>query len=208
MGTQMEMPGAQVEQSPKKRGGKPRKGPEAVNGFLTRVQVARALGLSLSGVRSLEGTKLPVHTRDGVHLFDVRDVETFRVRRTVKGPMPEGSAAAEVFALIDEGVRPVDIVKRLRIHPDTVEKLVRQHARMCGAIMLEEQELEELLRVSKLGTGPRPCNSRDVIALMKSAVEHTHPCVKCRDSTARFCGDCVESATQRAPRSAARSRHG
>lgn len=208
MGTQMEMPGAAVQQTPKNKGGRKKKGPEAVNGFLTRVQVARALGLSISGVRRLEGTKLPVHERDGVHLFDVRDVETYRVRRTVKGPMPEGTAAAEVFALIDERVRPVDIVKRLQIHPDTVEALVRQHARMCGAVVLEERELEELLRVSKLGAGPRPYSGSDVIALMQSAVEHAHPCARCRDSTARFCAECAADAKPRAPQSAARTRNG
>lgn len=203
MGEQLNISGADTSQVPKKRGGKPRKGPEPVNGYLTRIQVARALGMTVSGVRRLEGTKLPVHNRDGVHLFDVRDVETFRVRRTVKGPMPEGKAAAEVFALIDDNVRPVDIVKRLQIHPDTVEQLTRQHARMSGQVVLDPEQLEELTKIARVG--PMPRTAGDVLGLMRAAVDASHACLVCKDDPARFCASCSPT---RAPKSAARTPHG
>ncbi len=203
MGEQLSIGESQTAAPAKKRGGKPRLGTEPVNGFLTRTQVARALGITISGVRRLEGTKIPVHNRDGVHLFDARDVETFRVRRTVKGPMPEGLAAAEVFALIDDNVRAVDIVKRLQIHPDVVEALARQHARMCGAVLLEPVQLEELTRIAKVGPAPRTAG--DVLGLMRAAVESSHACAACKSDAARFCADCSPT---RAPKSGARTQRG
>jgi hypothetical protein len=44
----------------------------------------------------------------------------------------EGELAARVFELFDGGVRPSQVVRRLRFPPDLVSKLMRQYIRLSG----------------------------------------------------------------------------
>jgi hypothetical protein len=106
---------------------------------MTRARVAEVLGRSISGVRHLEerGALVPTVGPGGVRLFDVEAVEA--VKRTTRSvrirsapDAVDGEQAAEVFTLLDEHVHPVAIVRQTKIHPDAIEKLHAQHARMRG----------------------------------------------------------------------------
>lgn len=56
--------------------------------MLTRSQVANKLGISVTSVRRLEGKKLHPKTReDGVHIFDLNEVEAIRITITPPGSL-------------------------------------------------------------------------------------------------------------------------
>lgn len=92
------------------------------NGNLTRSKVARRLGVSVTTLRRMEGTLLHPQTGEGgVRMFDADEVEAavIRVRRRERPEEPEtGAVAAEVFTLFDEGVHPVDVIKKLLLAPN------------------------------------------------------------------------------------------
>jgi DNA-binding transcriptional MerR regulator len=173
--------------------------------LLTRVQVARACDVSLSLVRKWEREAvLPVHVLpDGVHVFDRRDVELLRVQRAkkngVKAAHTSGELAAHVFAQLEAGEQPIAIVTALRVHPDVVEHASSQWARMRGAVLVNVAQLDELLQLVPVDARrARPADAAQLVVAMKSAVESAHPCVRCRDATARFCAECVATTSQRA----------
>src|SRR5688572_28098770 len=95
------------------------------DGRLTRSQAARRLGVSVTTLRRMEGAVLhPEKGPGGVRIFDVSEVEAsfLRVRASRHSPAAaDGEIAAEVFALLDDGLNPVDVVKRTRVAPDLVE---------------------------------------------------------------------------------------
>ena len=91
----------------------------------------------------------------GVRLFDAAEVEAafVRVRAVRQGPAGDsGEIAAEVFALLDEGLNPVDVVTRTRFGPDLVEHLQGQWARMRRALILSP-ESRARLETALLGIG-------------------------------------------------------
>lgn len=95
--------------------------------LLKRSEAARLLGVST--LRRREGDVLkPLVGADGVHLFDEAEVRavcvTLRGRATLGALGPSaGDTAADVFTLLDDGVHPVEIVKRLHLTPDVVNAL-------------------------------------------------------------------------------------
>jgi hypothetical protein len=85
--------------------------------LMTRAQAAAMANVSVSTVRRWEGTVLPtVVGEDGVHRFrqeHVREIVERRVQSTPAAPDAyDGSTAAAVYALFDEGQNPADVVKR------------------------------------------------------------------------------------------------
>ena len=93
-------------------------------GRLTRSKAARRLGVSVTTLRRMEGDLLhPEKGPGGVRLFDVSEVEAafVKVRSARQGAIAaDGEIAAEVFALLDDGLNPVDVVRQLHISPDVV----------------------------------------------------------------------------------------
>jgi hypothetical protein len=102
--------------------------------LLTRADVAREIGKHVSTVRRLEQKSVltPVVGRDGVHRFRHDQVrELVEVRERVRsGPAApdayDGSTAAAVFELFAQGVEPVDVVVRMKLHPLAVEAIHRK----------------------------------------------------------------------------------
>jgi hypothetical protein len=99
-------------------------------GKLTRAEVARRLGVSVTTLRRMEGTKLhPTRRADGVHVFDETEVEavlvTYRqVRsRTTRATAEDGALAARAFECFDQRVSVSDVVKRLEISPERAAAL-------------------------------------------------------------------------------------
>ena len=99
-------------------------------GKLTRAEVARRLGVSVTTLRRMEGTKLhPTRRSDGVHVFDETEVEavlvTYRqVRsRTTRATAEDGAIAARAFECFDQRVPVSEVVKRLEIAPERAAAL-------------------------------------------------------------------------------------
>jgi DNA-binding transcriptional MerR regulator len=172
--------------------------------LMTRMQVAKSLGVSHSLVCKWEreGQLTAQVLTTGVHAFDKRDVELYRVERARNGKgmrnaHTAGEVAAQVFAMLEAGERPIAIVTTLTIHPDVVEACAKQWARMRGSVVVDPEQLQQLRQllprndVVELPAG----DAQQLVAQMRRAVDAAHLCVKCNDATARFCGlDCGDVA--------------
>lgn len=168
--------------------------------LLRRAEAARLLGMSVSTLRRREGDVLhPIVGEDGVHLFDeahVRSVSvTLRGREALGALERSGDTAAEVFTLLDEGVHPVDIVKRLRHSPDIVTALRGQWARMRGGFVVTADEAAELGRLARSG---KLASATAAIAALHGRVtalqqmrQGSATCAMCGDRTASICEPCV-----------------
>jgi hypothetical protein len=100
-------------------------------GKLTRAEVARRLGVSVTTLRRMEGTKLhPTKRADGVHVFDETEVESVMVtyrqvrsRTTRATTEVDGTIAAQAFEYFDQRVPVSEVVKRLEIAPERAAAL-------------------------------------------------------------------------------------
>jgi hypothetical protein len=113
--------------------------PAAPSRRLTRSEVAEYAGISKTGVRRLEGTLLhPEIGPRGVRLFGEEEVRTRLTtrRRVMRTERDLGDLAAEVFAALDAGTHPADIVKELRVEPRRVVELQQSWAEMRGALVV------------------------------------------------------------------------
>jgi hypothetical protein len=176
------------------------------SGSLTRSQAARRLGVSVTTLRRMEGDLLhPEKGPGGVRLFDLAEVEAafVRVRASRHSTTVEdGELAAEVFALFDEGLNPVDVVKRMRVAPDVVERLQSQWARMRRSVLLSP-EVRARLEDALLGETDSGVDrwalktAEDVEAALTKAAAPTE-CAKCHDNPAFLCRRCAKEYAARA----------
>jgi hypothetical protein len=103
---------------------------------LTRSQVADQLGVSISTVRRLEGTRLHPKIGNGnTRLFDAAEVASVAaslVRAAEPAPqprsiaVPRGELAARIFERFELRHSLVEIVIELRVAPDVVRELFHQ----------------------------------------------------------------------------------
>lgn len=153
----------------------------------------------------MEGDLLhPEKVTGDVHLFDVAEVEeVFARNRTASKapPATDGEIAAEVFTLLDDGVNPVDVVKRTRIAPDVVEHLQTQWARMRQALLLPS-DVRARMETLVLGEEDAPSSewafktARDLETAIAKAVAPTE-CASCDKNVASLCRACAKEYVAR-----------
>ena len=127
---------------------------------LTRDDVAKRLGVSVSTVRRLEGSKLhPLVTANGVRRFKPDDVERLAAalaanqntprtadKAAVRAPeLPKGELAALVFERLEQRNSLAEIVIALRVPPEEVRELY--HAWLVGLWAGELQRPEPALPI-------------------------------------------------------------
>jgi len=137
-----------------------------------RSQAARLLGVSKSTVRRMEGQGLtPVVGPNNTHLFHEEQVQSLIVTRRSETGSPSrvtGDIAADAFRLLDEGLHPVDVVKRLRLEPDLVEALHLNWSRMRGQLVLSADGITSLHRLICGDEGEkRPGTESDLVAIVQ-----------------------------------------
>lgn len=125
---------------------------------LTRDDVAKRLGISVSTVRRLEGSRLhPLVTDNGVRRFKPADVEEVAVslaakRNTLRNAekayvraaeLPKGELAALVFERLEQRHSLAEIVIALRVPPEEVRELY--HTWLVGLWTGELQRKEPAL---------------------------------------------------------------
>src|SRR5215831_2828002 len=95
---------------------------------LTRVQVARQLGVGVTAVHHmrLRGELRPKRDAAGVWRYDPADVIRAAANRGVRGLKTAGDVAAEAFRMFDQGGELKDIVSALRITPAEVRRLYKE----------------------------------------------------------------------------------
>jgi hypothetical protein len=172
-------------------------------GLLKRSQAAKALGVSVSKLRRMEGVDIePIVGPDGVRLFRREEIHELTIRRVGERPEQpdqfDGNAAAEVFALLDEGVSAIDIVKRTRLDPRAVIAIRREWVRLQGGFFLAASHLQEIEDLSWLfGTFPIP----DAETLLENLkLTSGHICLRCKRHPSDVCTGCARfmSAEHRA----------
>jgi hypothetical protein len=182
--------------------------------MLTRGELAAAAGCSETTIRRLEERKVlaPVIGPRGVHLFQesqARDVTLQFARRVQFRPQTpdsyDGTMAAAVFDLLDEGVERVDIVKRLQVDPRALEALFGEWARLKGGFVVDREVAVAIgLLGWIIGTFPIRDGAQLLANLTCSAPTL---CGRCRASEATVCVACARMmSAQEAARAAAQHR--
>jgi transcriptional regulator with XRE-family HTH domain len=97
--------------------------------LLTRNQVARRLGISVSTVRRMEHAELVPIVVDGKHLFTAADVERFAQRSA-------GELSAAAFIAFNQGKSPIEFVIENKISYERIERIHAAWVRMSSSIVL------------------------------------------------------------------------
>jgi hypothetical protein len=165
--------------------------------LLTRGEVARRLGLSLSTVRRMEGVQLkPIVGERGVRYFEETEIQTVlvRVRRTrvPDDERADGTLAAAAFTRFRNGADVVAVVTELRVAPEKIESLFEHWKRLRGTVLLDAMSLTAL--AGALGAS----NLTDENALLSAVSEFKkstgQQCVLCEQEPAHWCRDCAQEA--------------
>ena len=163
--------------------------------LLTRGQVARRLGTSLSTVRRMEGEQLkPIIGPRGVHYFEETEIQAVfvRVRRALMpdNERADGTLAAAAFALFQRGDDVVAVVKELREAPEKIEALLRRWKRLRGTILLDVKSLASI--ESDLNADALADENALLCAVAEFKKCNAHCCVLCERETAYWCRSCAQ----------------
>ena len=108
---------------------KPPRTPD-LRGKLTRSQVAARLDVSISKVRTMEGTALHPEVIGGVHYFSADDVDALArslpASKRSRAGLDDGQIAALVFFLIEHGKELAEIDQELEVPPQLVRTLYHE----------------------------------------------------------------------------------
>lgn len=120
--------------------------------LLRRAEAAKMLDVSVSTLRRMDERLEPFVDEQGVHLYDPRRIEAVRatIKQTVTTKMHDpygidGEMAASAFEIFEQGRGAVDAVRELRAHPDAIERLFKQWARMKNALVLDGNNLDQIM---------------------------------------------------------------
>lgn len=165
--------------------------------LLTRAQVARRLGMSLSSVRRMEGEQLkPIVDARGVHHFEETEIQAVFVRvRRARAPHDEradGTLAAAAFTLFRRGADVIAVVKELHETPEKIEQLFEEWKRFRGAVLLDATSVAAIanaLSADALG------DEHALLAAVAAFKKDTEPsCVLCERARAYWCRSCAQEA--------------
>lgn len=172
---------------------------EATQPSLTREDVAKRLGVSVSTVRRYEGTRLhPVITAKGVRMFTRESVERLAAALVAEqntpramqkaaaraAELPKGELAALVFERLEQRHSLAEIVIALRVPPDEVRELY--HAWLVGLWWGELRRSEPALPIRHTEQDVVRRVSADQLARMLARLPDSQPT---RISLARAIGE-------------------
>ena len=106
----------------------------------------------------------------------------------------DAAMAAEAFEHFDQGVHPVDVVKRTRWDPRAVEAMHRQWVTMRGGYVVTAQQAKEIASLRWLVGSWPICNGEQLVKNLRQSVPHG-PCTRCGEDGAGALGEvCAECA--------------
>jgi hypothetical protein len=179
--------------------------------LLNREDSADILGVSVTTFRRrYEDIVVAPVMQKGVHLFREVKIREIAIRerreRFLTGDAPadpdKGKLTAVVFELLDQGVTPIDIVKRLERPGPEIEELHAQWARMRGTVVLTGEQIEKLRSLDWTGSKPPPIESgaRLVHFIQDLSVMHdmeARNCAVCHATRAQLCAACARIQVER-----------
>jgi excisionase family DNA binding protein len=169
---------------------------------LSKREAAAVLQVDERTVRRMaeDGRLTPVQGAGGTRRFRAEQVREVTVQRRVSETLTvaesqEGETAAVLFELFDEGVHPVDAVKRLRLRPAEVTAIYRQWAELRGGMFVPEAQMREMVARFFLSTP-----IRDAAHLVKELhrMWPKQACSECEAEQPTLCVGCAERLTVRA----------
>jgi hypothetical protein len=165
--------------------------------LLTRGEVARRLGLSLSTVRRMEGVQLkPIVGERGVRYFEETEIQAVlvRVRRT-RVPVDEGAngaLAAAAFTLFRKGADVIAVVTELREPPERIEGLFEHWKRLKETVLIDAKSLAAL--AADLGVTTLADENAILSAVAEFKSNIGQQCVLCEREPAYWCRSCAQEA--------------
>lgn len=183
------------------------------NGFVTRGEVARQIGVSKSTViRHAEKYLKPVLGPSGTKLFAKNQLKGIGATIPRRGPgrpkrtdvtalvpqLVDGETAAQVFTMLENGHHTVEIVTKLKLSPHIVCSLHDQWALMRHAIVLSldvQQVIHELPGFSTSAIDGRPQTVDEFLDDLERTINpDAGTCGRCHETKARFCSKCAQLA--------------
>lgn len=154
--------------------------------LLRRAEAARLLQVSVSTLRRMDERLEPFVDEQGVHYYDARRIEAARatVKQTVTTKLHDphgidGEIAASAFDIFEQGRGAVDAVRELRAHPDAIERLFKQWARMKNSLVLDGDELEQITHDAvvtlRLDPDTRALSAEDVVGWFMQMTDQARP---------------------------------
>ncbi len=176
----------------------------AVGKLVKREVAADMLGMPVTTFRRrVQGVEVEAVVVDGKYFFrEVEIVELavrYRRERYVEGgnivPDDLGKLTAIVFDLFDQGVTPVDVVKRLEKPATVVEELHAQWVRMRGMVVLDGDQIRRLRSLDWTDREPMQLPNSDKLVRFIENLHVAHEvealnCERCHAARARVCANC------------------
>jgi len=179
--------------------------------LLNREDAAEILGISPTTFRRrYEDIVVAPIMENGVHRFlevTIREI-AIRERRErllagdVAMDVDRGKLTAVVFDLLDQGVGPIEIVKRLERPAPEIEELHAQWARMRGTVVLSGDQVEKLRSLDWTGSKAPPIESGEKLVRFIQDLNTVYGvdaknCEGCHATRARICVACARIQVER-----------
>jgi hypothetical protein len=171
-----------------------------------RTKTAELLNTSISKVRRLEDRdELPAIVDErGYHFHTLTQINNFKIRNaraTGKSDGIDGSIAAAVFELFDQGKNPVDVVKELHLDPRLVQQLYKQWVSLRGGFIVSGRVATEL-EYCGLGGELGSLKTEDDLLRLFLALERQDQstCLCCERFAPKFCAHCTIDQPNRVQR--------
>lgn len=126
----------------------------------------------------------------------------------IHGRSLAGDLAADVFALLDLGTSPVDVVIELSVPPARFEVLWRTWARLRGHVLMPLPSLEALATATSTETKNLDSAAAIVGVLQRFDEQGSLLCERCQTGWAQYCSGCPREAAREASEAEARARKG
>lgn len=174
--------------------------PSGIPGMLTRNQLAQRLGVSGSEIRRREQTGELVPTAKhpaGWNLYDENAVAQARrpkqrragvdaVERSTYSP----EDAVTVFKMLEAGKTLVQTVLDSNLHPNIVEAVALDYARMTGTLLIPQFFMDQINKLTLEGTFPIK-DAPGLLEVMELAANDLS-CTSCGKRSRSVCGVCVK----------------
>lgn len=173
--------------------------------LLTIEETSRVLDVTPQTVRNYLRRNLPYYVIRGKTLVRKPDAlkllkskETGKNERIAKAAPPH--LAARCFDLFEEGVSPVEVVRRTSIEPHVVRALFEEFHVLKGSVVLSARHLEEIEAFPWVeGIFPVTTGEELMDILRHSRLR---PCATCKERVPRICPTCSTERVKRAIRGA------
>lgn len=150
-------------------------------GMVGRSAAARLLGVSVSTLRRRDQELAPIVDESGAHLYEVARLENYRTTirqttttRTSDAHGIDGELAKAAFDAFQAGTNPVDVVCEMAVHPDAVERLHTQWARLGGRVVIERSVADAMRELLGEHVDVKTSDPGDLLGALRRLVDQHH----------------------------------